>query len=285
MNQAAMRGKVCMVTGATLGIGKATAEALAAMGATIIIVGRNAEKGQALADEIKQQTGNSSVVSMSADLSAQAAIRQLVQDFKGQYQQLHVLVNNAGGFFLNRAETVDKLEYTFAFNHLGYFLLTNLLLDVLKASAPARIVNVSSNAQNGAKIHFDNLQLEHGYAGMKAYGQSKVANVMFTYELARRLAGTGVTANVLHPGVIRTGFGKNNGPIYNFFYGLVSPFLKSPEQGAATSIYLASSPEVEGVTGKYFIDKKPVNSSQVSYDQDAAKRLWQVSAQLTGLPA
>ncbi len=282
-NTANMSGKTVMVTGATFGIGKATAQALAAMGATVIIVGRNPQKGKDAAAEISQKTGNTSVVSMSADLSSQQAIRQLADEFKSKYAHLHVLVNNAGGFYLNRSVTVDGLEYTFAFNHLGYFLLTNLLLDTIKASVPARIVNVSSRAQAGARIDFDDLQGEKSYSGIRAYGQSKLANVLFTVELARRLAGTGVTVNVLHPGLIRSGFGTNNGALYNFFYRFASPFLKSPEQGAETSVDLASSPQVEGVTGKYFDNKKAVSANPVSQDESAAKRLWEISAKLTGI--
>lgn len=283
VSDTSMRGKVVMITGATFGIGKATAQALAAKGATTIIVGRNPEKGKVVAAEISQATGNPSVISMTADLSSQQAIRQLADEYKRQYSQLNVLINNAGGVYLNRRVTVDGLEYTFAFNHLGYFLLTNLLLDVIKASAPARIINVSSNAQRGAKINFDDLQGEKHYTPFGAYGQSKLANVMFAYELARHMAGTGVTVNSLHPGVIRSGFGLNNGPIYRLFYTLISPFLKTPEQGAETSVYLASSPDVEGITGKYFINKKAVRSNPLSYDEEACRRLWEVSAKLTEL--
>lgn len=273
-----------MVTGATSGIGAVTARVLAEKGATVVVVGRNAEKCQATANHIKQQTGNPKVEFLLADLSVQEAIRQLAEQFQSRYQRLDVLVNNAGGFFLTRQQSADGLEMTFALNHLGYFLLTNLLLDRLKASAPARIVNVSSDAHHGTKINFDDLQSRQRYAPMQVYGQSKLANLLFTYELARRLEGTGVTANALHPGFVATNLAANNGWLARLFLPLVHLFAISAEAGAQTSIYLATSPEVERVTGQYFVNKQPVRSSPESYDRSAASRLWQVSAELTGLP-
>ncbi len=200
------------------------------------------------------------------------------------YPRLDVLVNNVGGFWATRHVTVDGLEHTFAVNHLAAFLLTNLLLDRLKASAPARVVTVSSNAQSLGAIDFADLQGEHKYSGQTAYNQSKLASVMFTYELARRLDGTGVTANVLHPGVVNSGFGAEDpSRIFRFLVPLWRPFMKTPQQGAATSIYLASSTEVEGVTGTYFANGRPQRSSKASYDESSAARLWQVSTRLVGL--
>lgn len=274
--------QIALVTGATSGIGKATAEALARQGMTVVLVARDAEKGSAVLEEIRSKSGNPNVDVLLADLSSQAAIRQLAEEFRGKYGKLHVLVNNAGGVFGSRKLTVDGLEYTFAFNHLAYFLLTNLLLDTLKASAPARIVNVSSGAQGMGKINFADLQGEQQYSAQAAYSQSKLANVLFTYALARRLEGTGVTANVLHPGVVRTQFGRVETPLlWRVLFPLIDPFMLTPEKGAATAIYLATSPEVEGVSGKYFAKQKAVRSHSISYDKDLQERLWEVSAQLT----
>ena len=276
-------GKICMVTGATSGIGEVTARALAQMGATVIVVGRSAERGAAALNRIKQATGNSSVELMLADLSAQAQVRQLAQQFKRKYQRLDVLVNNAGAVFTKRQESVDGIEMTFALNHLGYFLLTNLLLDRLKVEdTPARIVNVSSAAHQRARMNFEDLQSRQGYDGWSAYGQSKLANLLFTYELAR-LEGTGVTVNALHPGVVATNFGESNRGVARLVMKSVHTVALSPAEGAQTVIYLASSPDVEGVTGKYFVKEKAVQSSEASYDQVAAQRLWQVSEELAGL--
>jgi NAD(P)-dependent dehydrogenase (short-subunit alcohol dehydrogenase family) len=279
-----MQGKICMVTGAASGIGAVTAWALAQQGAAVILVDRNSDEGMITANRIKQQTGNPAVEFMLADLSAQKEIRQLVQQFRSRYQRLDVLVNNAGAFFRRRQETVDGIEMTFALNHLGYFLLTNLLLDTIKASAPARIINVSSRSHARAQINFDDLQSRSSYRGLQAYAQSKLAIVLFTYELARRLEGTGVTVNALHPGVVATNFATNNRGVVSLSMRLFRLAFISPEQGAQTSIYLATSPEIEGVTGKYFVEKKAVPSSPASYDTATASRLWQVSAELTGLP-
>lgn len=277
-----MQGRVCLITGGSSGIGRETALALAAKGARVGIVVRDQNRGNDALAEIKVQTGNDQLDLFLADLGSQQSIRTLAEEVKGRYNRLHVLVNNAGGVF-PRSETVDGIERTFAVNHLAYFLLTDLLLDLIKASAPARIVNVSSGAHTGGKINFDDIQGQKKYTSFRAYSQSKLANVLFTYELARRLRGTGVTVNALHPGVVATKFGTEFGPA-RFALGLVRRFLKTPEQGAATSIYLASSPEVEGVTGKYFIDSKPARSSKISYDSQTAARLWQVSAELTHQP-
>jgi NAD(P)-dependent dehydrogenase (short-subunit alcohol dehydrogenase family) len=280
-----MTGKTCIVTGASLGIGKETAAALAGMGARVVTVCRDPARGEAARADIVGQSGSSDVELMIADLSSLDEIRGLAAAYRQKHQQLHVLVNNAGAYNANRTTTKDGFETTFGVNHLAYFLLTGLLLDVLKASAPARIINVSSMAHLRGHMNFDDLQSAKKYSGMKAYGQSKLANVLFTYELARRLEGTGVTANALHPGVVRTGFGKNNpgwwGALFGVFQVVGRPFYISPAQGAATSIYLASSPEVEGVTGKYFVKCRAVDSNAESRDAAVARRLWQVSEEMT----
>ena len=278
-----MHGKVCMITGATSGIGLITAQTLARQGATVIVVGRNPERGTATVNRIKQQTGNPAVEWMVADLSAQVQVRHLARQFQERFARLDVLVNNAGALFARRSLSVDGIEMTFALNHLAYFLLTNLLLDTLKASAPARVVNVSSAAHRGARINFADLQGRQGYGGWRAYAQSKLANILFTYELARRLDGTGVTANALHPGFVATNFGRDNRGLVALTMRVLQLAAISPEQGARTIIYLAAAPEVEGMSGKYFVKEQVIPSSEASYDRDAAQRLWQVSAEMTGL--
>ncbi|MFZ6031030.1 MAG: SDR family oxidoreductase [Chloroflexota bacterium] len=276
--------KIVLVTGATAGVGLATALGLARMGATVVGVGRDPGRSVAAAERIRHETGNPRVEYLLADLAVQADVRRLAQAFRSRYDRLHVLINNAGGFFLKRQLTADGLEMTFALNHLSYFLLTNLLLDVMQASAPARIVNVSSGANFGGRIHFDDLQAERRYSSWGAYSQSKLANVMFTYELARRLQDTGVTANCLHPGFVGSNFAKNNGRFAGWLLRLLKPLTITPEQGARTSLYLATSPDVEGITGKYFDDKqRNVPSAKVSYSGTQQKRLWEVSARLAGI--
>lgn len=281
-----MQGKICLITGANSGIGKATTLALAEMGATIVMVCRDRAKGQEAQQEIKAKSGNDAIELLVADLSSQASIHQLADSFKQRYQHLHILINNAGVAMLQRRETIDGLEMTFAINHLTPFLLTNLLLDVLKASAPARIINVSSEAQAGGRINFDDLQSSKYYRFMRAYSQSKLADVLFTYELARRLQGTGVTANCLHPGFVRTNIGQADvNPLLRMAAQLIFIVGITPEEGAKTSVYLASSPEVEGVTGKYFAKGIPVRSKDISYDESLQKRMWDISASLVKLPA
>jgi NAD(P)-dependent dehydrogenase (short-subunit alcohol dehydrogenase family) len=281
--ETSMLAKTVLVTGGTNGIGLVTARELARMGAQVTIVSRNAEKCAKVAEAIRTKTGNP-VDFIAADLSTLAGINEAAAAFKHRHTHTHlqVLVNNAGALFFRKELTSDGYERTFALNHLNYFLLTILLLDLLKASAPARIVNVSSGAHLKASIDFDNLQGEESYQMMKAYGQSKLANVLFTYELARRLKGSGVTVNALHPGTVATGFARNNGLLFNLGTKVAGLFFRKPAQGAQTSIYLASSPEVEGVTGKYFFDCQAVESSPLSHDQALAERLWQVSLKLTG---
>jgi NAD(P)-dependent dehydrogenase (short-subunit alcohol dehydrogenase family) len=281
-----MQGKVCIVTGANSGIGKATTLGLAQMGATVVMVCRDQTKGEEAQNEIKTKSGNDAVHLMHAELSSQASIRQLAENFQQHYKQLHVLINNAGAVNLTRRETVDGLETTFAVNYLAPFLLTNLLLDELKASAPARIVNVSSESHQSGNIKMDDLQSEKSYRFMRAYGQSKLALVLFTYELARKLQGTGVTANCLHPGFVATNIGQHGiGPAGRRVIKLIySSIGISPEEGAKTSIYLATSPEIEGVTGKYFVKSIPVRSAPISYDKSLQRQLWEESARMVNLP-
>ena len=278
-----MQGKICMVTGANSGIGKATALELAQMGATVVMVCRDRARGEEARSEITTKSRNNAVDLLQADLSSQQSIRQLVENFQHHYTQLHVLINNAGAAFTGRRETVDGLEMTFAVNYLAPFLLTNLLLDVLKASAPARIVNVSSNSHEAGYIQMDDLQAEH-HRSMRAYEQSKLAVVLFTYELVRKLQGTGVTANCLHPGFVATHIGQRDvGPAVRLLVKLIGSFGTSPQEGAKTSIYLASSPDVEGVTGKYFVKSIPRRSASISYDESLQRQLWEQSAKLVNL--
>ncbi len=284
-----MQGKVCLITGGTNGIGKSTAHGLARMGATVVIVGRNAQKTSQVVEEIRAASGNNTVDSLLADLSSRQEVRRLANEFKSKYSHLHVLLNNAGAVFMQRQLSVDGIEMTFALNHLAYFLLTNLLLDKIQASAPARIINVSSGAHTSGKIEFDNLQGERDYSP-RAYDNSKLANILFTMELARRLEGTGVTVNALHPGFASTGFGKNNpGFLMKIIRAVVPLIARSPEKGAETSIYLASSPEVQSITGKYFIDCKVSQPAPQATDMVVARKLWDVSAEMVhladGLPA
>lgn len=280
-----MNTKVYLVTGATAGIGLVTARELARTGASVVGVGRNPEKSAAVAKKIREETRNPNVEFLLANLSVQKEVRALAQTFRERYTRLDVLINNAGAVYLDRQESADGLELTFALNHLSYFLLTNLLLDMLKASAPARIVNVSSRAHiRTAGLNFNDLQMRRGYTGMAAYSKSKLANVLFTNELARRLAGANVTVNALHPGVVATNFFINNGFLGQLARPIINLISMRPEDGAKTSLYLATSPEVEGVTGKYFDDhQRERPSSPASYDRAAQLRLWQVSEQLSGL--
>jgi retinol dehydrogenase-14 len=274
-----------MVTGANAGIGKATAQGLANIGATVVMVCRSRERGEAALAEIKEQSSNDLISLLLADLSSQAEIRKLAEDFKGQHSKLHVLVNNAGIIPRKREVTVDGFETQFAVNHLAPFLLTNLLLDVLKSSAPARIVTVASDMHRGATIDFDDLQSERSYGPVRVYSRTKLANVLFTYELARRLQGTTVTANCLHPGVVATKLLADGMGMPSALRSTTRLIGSKPEKGAKTSIYLAASPEVEGVSGKYFVRQKAVESSKGSYDENLAGRLWRVSAELTGISA
>ncbi len=284
-----LSGKTCLVTGANSGLGKATASGLAKLGATVVMVCRNRERGEAARSEIVGASGNPAVDLMLADLSSQQSIRQLADAFKAKYPHLHVLINNAGGVFYTRMVSADGIEYSLAFNHLAPFLLTHLLLDVLKASAPARIVNVTTRPWPNTVIHFDDLQFEtRKYRGYQAYGESKLGNILFTYELARRLQGTGVTVNCVHPGVFKSNFGRSNEQ-QPWFMRVMEPlsrlFMAEAEQAAKRVLYLATSPDVEGVSGKYFANKQEIKSPPQSYDEAATQQLWQISAKLTRLSA
>lgn len=283
-NHDLMRGSTVLVTGGTGGIGLATAIGLVGLGARVGIVGRSATRGAVAADTVRRTVPSARVDVFEADLSAQDEVRLLAGEVRATYPRLDVLVNNVGGYWAHRHVTADGLEHTFALNHLAPFLLTHELQELLVASAPARVVTVSSGAQAMGKIDLDDLQGERSYNGQRAYNQSKLANVLFTHELARRLEGAGVTATVLHPGVVRTAFGREDaGRLMRLMFPVVTPFMKSPEHGAATSIYLASSPAVAGVTGGYFANRRPKRSSKASYDRDLASRLWKASAALVGI--
>jgi len=279
-----MAGKVVLVTGATCGIGKATAIGLATMGARVGITGRDLIRAEQAAADIRAASGNQAVDAFAADMSSQAEVRRLAGALLHAYPRLDVLVNNVGGFWAHRHPTANGLEHTFALNHLAPFLLTNLLLDRLKASAPARVVTVSSGAQAAGRIDFDDLQGARRYSGQRAYSQSKLANILFTNELARRLQGTGVTANSVHPGVVRTNFGsEDQAGFFRIISPVVRPFLKTPKQGARTPIYLSSSPEVEAITGQFFANRKPKIANKAAGDLPLTARLWRVSSDLVGL--
>ena len=275
-----LQGKICLVTGSTSGIGKVTARELANRGATVVLVSRSRAKGEATQAEIKQATGNQHVELLVADLSLLQDVRRLATEFQHTYPHLHLLVNNAGGAYPRRTLTSEGLEATLAVNYLAPFLLTELLLDTLKASAPARIVNVSSAQHSTVSLEFDNLQGEKKYANLRNYGQAKLALLLWTYELARRLEGTGVSVNALHPGVTATNFADGMIGPAAWAIKLLKPFLLTAEQGAQTTLYLATSPQVDQVTGKYFVKSHEKRSSSGSYDQTVGSRLWEVTEQL-----
>ena len=277
-----MKGKTCVVTGANSGMGFVVARELARMGAAVVLVCRSQSKGDLASSEIRRVTGNESVELMIADLASLESVRTFAQDFKQNHQKLHVLVNNAGLILGKRTLTPDGLETTFQVNYLSHFLLTHLLLDVLKASAPSRIVNISSDAHTSGHMNFDDLQFERGYGGWKSYCQSKLAQILFTYELAERLKGTGVTVNCLHPGAVRTNWGDEAGTL-GIGIRLARPFMLSPDKGAETALYVATSPDLEGVSGKYFAKKRETQSSKESYDEEERRKLWDISMKLSGL--
>jgi retinol dehydrogenase-12 len=287
MDDSTLRDKVCMITGATSGIGKAAAMGLARLGPELVIVGRDRERGERTRAEITERTGNRNVDLMLADLSSQRQVRRLAGEFLATGRPLHVLLNNAGVVNLRREETEDGIETTFAVNHLGYFLLTRLLLDRLRASAPARVVSTASDAYAyaGGPLDFDDLDSRRRYAMMQVYGRSKLANILFTQELARRLAGSGVTATCFHPGFVGSNFARNNGVLASIVMPLLRPFARTNEQGAETAIYLCAAPEVEGVTGQYFYDRRPRRLRSWASSETDARRLWQESERLVGLPA
>lgn len=276
-----MQGKVCVITGASSGIGRATAFGVARLGATVVLVCRNRERAEATRAAIMEATGNARVEVALADLSAQAEIRRLAHELLGRYPQIHVLINNAGVLNRSRSTTVDGIETVFAVNHLAYFLLTQLLLERLAASAPARIINVASGAHNWGPLDVDDLQNERRYRSLRVYGQSKLCNILFTRALARRLVGAGVTVNAMHPGGVATGLGGNNGWWAKLIATALKPFVLTAEQGADTVVYLATAPEIEGVSGKYFVKRREAQPSPAALDDETAKRLWQASVELT----
>jgi NAD(P)-dependent dehydrogenase (short-subunit alcohol dehydrogenase family) len=277
-----MRGKICLVTGATSGIGKVTATALAAQGAEVLIVGRNAQKTQDTAQQIRTETGNDSVHFLLADFSDLGQVRDLAANFKKQYSRLDVLVNNAGAYFNARRKTSYGVEATFLVNHLAPFLLTNLLLETMQNSAPARIVNVASNAHLNGTMDLSDLEFKQFYFGFWAYARSKLANVLFTYELSRQLAGSGVTVNALHPGEVATDIFSTDFSIFGpAIKWIVGRFALTPDQGADNSVYLASSPEIAGITGKYFVKREAVASASISYNEKVARQLWDISEKIT----
>lgn len=280
MSNLLMDGKTVLITGATDGIGKQAAKELASMGATTVLVGRSEEKCRQAVEEVNEFSGNPQASYLLADLSSMGAVRKLAEDFRAGHRRLDVLVNNAGGAFLNRQVTKDGFEKTFALNHLAYFLLTKLLLDMLKANAPSRVINVSSNSHFNGKIAFHDLHLKRFYFVFRAYSQSKLANVMFTYALARRLEGSGVTANCLHPGLVQTGiFGKVKG-VTPWIEKLLMRRAISVEEGAETIVYLSSAKEVSAENGKYYYKKVAHTTATRSYDVQAQERLWEMSAQM-----
>lgn len=286
-----MDGKVVMVTGATQGIGMETARGLARLGATVVIVGRNAEKGARVVSELVADTGNAAIAFLGAELSRQAALRQLADEFRGKYSRLDVLVNNAGAVSNGGREvTPDGFEKTWAVNHLAYFLLTHLLLGELAAATtpttPARIVNVSSSGHKMGRLNFDDLQAEGGkFGGFRQYSATKLANVLFTRELAWRLqeAGLNITANAAHPGFVPANFPRKDDVRSKLMFAIMDRVGKTPAQGAETSVYLAASPEVEGITGQYFANCKPASISKTAQDDGIARRLWQVSLEQVGI--
>ncbi|MFL6379689.1 MAG: SDR family oxidoreductase [Nitrososphaeraceae archaeon] len=279
--------KICLITGGTSGIGKEIAIGLAKMKANVVVVGRDKVRCEATVQEIHKNasitTNKNRVSYLLADLSSQKSVKQLAKKFLDNYESLDILINNAGVFLSKRLTTVDGIEYTFAVNHLAPFLLTNLLLERMKSSSPSRIITTSSVAHKGARINFDNLQFEGGrYNGLQAYRQSKLANILFTLELARRTKESGVISNCFHPGGVRTNLVHSSPWYYRLIWVFISPFLVSPKKGADTGVYLASSPKVDGITGKYFVKRKSIVLSGPANDPNAATRLWNISEELTG---
>ena len=285
MRSKLMEGKTALITGATAGIGRITARELADDGAKVVFIARSRDKAEATLAWISGATGTRSAEYIVADLSVQAQVRAAAALFAARFGGLDVLVNNAGGTFQRRVETADGIEMTFALNHLAPFLLTHLLLDSLRKRSRSRIVTVSSHAHEGAAMRWDDLEGSRRYSGWRAYGQSKLANLLFTYELARRLATAGITGNALHPGFVATEFGKNNGPVMRVMMTIAHRLgAISPEEGARTSVYLASSPDIQGVTGKYFVKCREAQSNAASRDVESMRRLWEISSSMTGVP-
>ena len=274
--------RIAVITGANTGMGKATARALAENGDRVVMVCRSRERGEAALQEVKSQSGNPDVELMICDLSSLDSVNEFCRDFRMKYKQLHVLINNAGVIVPDYRTTSEGYELQFGVNHLAHFLLTDRLLDLLKEGAPARIINVASVAHKSGKIYFDDVNLKQNYGAWRAYAQSKLANVLFTFRLAEMLEGSGVTVNCLHPGTVATNIVvKQNSPIGKLIARIMGWLIMPPEKGAETAVYLASSGEVEGITGKYFYRKKPVPSSRLSYDKETAGKLWDLSVKMT----
>ncbi len=278
-----MQGKVVVITGATSGIGQVAAERLAGMGARMVLVARDKARGEAALVRLRQRAPGAAHSIHYADLSRLAEMKRVAAEIAAAEPRIDVLINNAGALFGSRHVTEDGLELTFALNHMAYFVLTHGLRDRLLASAPARVVNTASNAHRRAGLDFDDLQSAHGYSGFKAYGRSKLANILFTRELARRLAGAGVTANCLHPGFVATRFGDQTGGLLSSVVRAAKIFAISSEEGAETLVYLASSPEVAHVSGAYFYQCRPATPTREAQDDAAAQRLWSETAKLAGL--
>ena len=282
-----MHGKRVLITGATDGIGKQAALEIAGKGAAVTLVGRNESKTRAVCSEIKKQTGSDQIDWLLSDLSSMTDVRRIAEEFRVRHDRLDVLLNNAGAAFSEYQQSVDGFEMTFALNHLSYYLMTNLLLDMLEDTAQesgeARIINVSSSAHRNATLRLENLRDASGFSMMNSYGASKLMNVLFTYELARRLEGSNITVNVLHPGLIRSRFGHNTSGLWSRLFKVVQVFARSTKQGAETPVYLATSPEVVGISGKYWNLKQQKRSSDNSYDRKQQTALWQYSAEVTGV--
>ena len=283
-----MKGKRVLITGATNGIGEQAALELAKLGADVVVGGRDEAKTRRVCRDLKASSGNSNIDMLVADLSSMAETRRIAKEFCAKYDRLDALLNNAGAVYSQYQQSADGYEMTFALNHISYYLLTHLLLDTLKRTAKAhgeaRIINVSSSAHRNASLQLDNLQDASGYSFMNSYGGSKLMNVLFTYELARRLDGAALTVNAVHPGLVDTGFGHNTGRLWSAMIKIAQKlFAISPQKGAETLVYLASSADVTGVTGKYWNEKQQKRSSEISYDREQQKRLWDFSAEVTGV--
>ena len=284
IDMAKMQGNVCIVTGSNSGIGRETALALAAMNATVVMAVRNRERGEKARVEIIEETGNKATDLMMCDVSSVDSVRLFANEFKDRYDRLDVLINNAGAVFGKRQTTPDGFERTFAVNHLGAFLLTGELLPVLKSSAPSRVINVSSGMHKTGKIDFNDLQSKRKYKSMEVYASSKLMVTTITYEWARRLEGAGVTVNVVEPGFVATNLGRNSGSLMSsIMFGLMKPIQVNPRKGAETSVYAASSGEVEGVTGRCFAKLKETTTAEISYDRDVQRRLWDETVKLLGI--
>ena len=279
-----MTGKVVLLTGATRGIGRACASAVASSGATLVVTGRSQSRLDSLIDELRAVEGCGEVSGLLADLAIQDEVRALADEFKSRHDRLDVLINNAGAIFSSRQESADDIEYTWALNHNGYYLLTTLLSDLLRASAPARIISTASAAHEMGKMVFDDLQYDNRRygSGWSSYCQSKLANILFTRELSRRLEGTGVTANCIHPGFVSTGFGKNNGALMRFSMLISRPVQRSPTRGAESLVWGALSEEAEGVTGEYLYNCKPKKPTRRARSDEDAARLWSLTEEMTG---